>query len=165
LEGVSSWSRQILQTIAPAASGMSTFAARTDSFERNLAFSRTSDESERDNTERPRSLKLQWYPDSSQRHNTVIPFFWKLIETERETSHTVPLRPSPSLSCLSGTVTTLLSLTKRGGAAYRDRDSFLERDRRNCNSATPAELSLRFLSSEIPDWSGILVSRAYSQAH
>jgi hypothetical protein len=29
----------------------------------------------RDNTERPRSLKLQWYPDSSQRHDTVIPIF------------------------------------------------------------------------------------------
>ena len=42
---------------------------------RNLAFSRTSDESKRDNTERPRSLKLQWYPDSSQRHDTVIPIF------------------------------------------------------------------------------------------
>jgi hypothetical protein len=70
-----------------------------------------------DNTERPRSLKLQWYPDSSQRHNTVIPFFWKLIETERETSHTVPLRPSPSLSCLSGTVTTLV--TAQSGAEQR----------------------------------------------
>jgi hypothetical protein len=48
---------------------------RTPTYERNLAFSRTSDECKRDNTERPRSLKLQWYPDSSQRHDTVIPIF------------------------------------------------------------------------------------------
>jgi hypothetical protein len=75
LEGVSSWSRQILQTIALAASGMITFAARTNSYVLNLAFSRTCDECKRDNTERPRSLKLQWYPDSSQRHDTVIPIF------------------------------------------------------------------------------------------
>jgi hypothetical protein len=69
------------------------------------------------------------------------------------------------------------ALTKRGREQRTEatgetvmRESFLER--RDAidgiaiaNSATPAELSLRFLSSEIGHWSGILVSRAYSQAH
>ena len=93
--------------------------------------------------------------------------FWKLIETERETSHTVPLRPSPSLSCLSGTVTTLV--TAQSGAEQRTetvipfwneidgaKSQVVQASHRfSCNSATPAELS-----SEMGPASGILSHRA-----